>query len=190
MIWWGIMSRVMQCIGLSLALPVGCAIALAGSTVAAENGGTAPVPNLQAAAEQGPVAQALSKARVMNGPVNLAADYYIYVQSASWCGPCKVEMPELVKLYPQMKAANVELILVGQDGTEQAAMAYLQSFGAPFPGVHYQDEALKALPGYTLSRTVPHATLVDKQGRLIAKGHGSLARKWQQIIEDDREEEE
>ena len=177
------MSRMIACLAWGLVAALGAAAAPGAEEIAAAAENAAQVD-----AQEGPVAQALSKARVMNGRANLGADYFIYVQSASWCGPCKVEMPELVKLYPQMQAANVELILVGLDGTEQEALAYLKSFGAPFPGVHYRDEALKSLPGFELSRTVPHATLVDKQGRLIAKGHGSLARKWQQIVEDDQEE--
>ena len=136
-----------------------------------------------------PVAQALSKAQILNGKQpNLAAEYYIYVQSASWCGPCKLEMPHLIEQYPQMKEGNVEVILVDLDNTAEQGKAYLEGFQAPFPGVHMEDPAVKALPGYELARAVPHATIVDAQGRLVAKGHGSLARKWQQITETDRED--
>ena len=136
--------------------------------------------------EKAPVAQALTQAKILHCDVNLNADYYIYIQSAGWCAPCKREMAELVKIYPEMKAQNVELIVVCQDGTEEEAAAYLKSFSSPFPGVHFK--AADALPGFTLSRTVPHATVVNKQGEVIAKGHGSLARKWLQIITADQED--
>ena len=177
------MSYTMQKIMCACILAAGCATALAGSAAAAD--ATAAMEP-QASAALSPVARALSGVSVMNGEANMQADYYIYVQSASWCGPCKLEMPVLVKLYPEMKAANVELILVGLDGTEPEALKYLQSFSAPFPGVHFK--AADALPGFTLSRTVPHATVVNKQGEVIAKGHGSLARKWLQIITADQED--
>ena len=142
-----------------------------------------------AARNDSPVAQSLGTFHsMMNAEFDPAADYYIYVQSASWCGPCKAEMPELIAAYPEMKAAHVELILIGLDGSEQEALGYLQSFKAPFPGVHYKDSALSNLPGFAISRTVPHATIVDRQGKVIAKGHGSLALKWKQITDADRAE--
>lgn len=167
-----------------------CAVLAACAVAVAACGPSGESPSAPSAKQLslGLVAQALSAANVMNAEANLAADYYIYVQSASWCGPCKAEMPELVKIYPQMKAANVELILMGLDGTPAEAKAYLDSYHAPFPGVHFEDPAASSLPGFALSRTVPHATIVDKDGKVIAKGHGSLARKWQQITEDDRAE--
>ena len=164
------------------ALAAVCAAMLAGSAAVADDADEG------AAAAQSPVAQALSATQVMNGAVNPQAEYYIYVQSASWCGPCKKEMPELVKIYPQMQAGHVELILVGLDGTRAEAEAYLQSYSAPFPGVHYKDDALQKLPGFELARAVPHATVVHKSGRVVAKGHGSLALKWRQIVEDDQED--
>lgn len=181
------MSKSKQCVLWGWLIAAGCVATVAGSAMA-----TAAEDDAQqesaATTALSPVAQALSKARIMNGSVNLGADYFIYVQSASWCGPCKREMPELVKIYPEMKAGNVELILVGLDGTEQGALDYLQSYAAPFPGVHFKDEALQQLPGFELARAVPQATVVDKQGRVVAKGHGSLARKWQQIVMDDQED--
>lgn len=150
--------------------------------------GQTSAPSAPQVAAESPVAQAIAAANVVNAKPNLNADYYIYVQSASWCGPCKKEMPELVKIYPQMQAANVELILVDMDDSAQSALAFLQSFHAAFPGIHYQDPAMKNLPGYAEARAVPHATIVDAKGRLVAKGHGLLALQWQRIIEDDKED--
>lgn len=138
--------------------------------------------------EKAPVAQALTQAKILHCDVNLNADYYIYIQSAGWCAPCKREMAELVKIYPEMKAQNVELIVVCQDGTEAEAAAYLKSFSSPFPGVHFKDPAVAKLPGFALSRTVPHATIVSRSGVPLAGGHGSLARKWRQIIAYDGDE--
>lgn len=162
----------------SLALP---ALLSAGFVVASAQAS-------ESTAALSPVAQAIFATQVLNAQPDLQADYYIYVQSASWCGPCKKEMPELVKIYPQMKAARVELILIDMDDTPETGLSFLQNYQAPFPGIHYKDPAIKQLPGFSAASAVPHATIVDAKGRLIAKGHGSLALQWQRIIEDDKED--
>lgn len=162
-------------------------VAMAGSAAPAEEG-PGGAPEAQVATPQSAVAQALSQVRRMNAEVNLGAEYFIYVQSASWCGPCNREMPDLVKCYPEMKAANVELILVGRDETWEEAEAFLKRYGAAFPGVHYKDEALLKLPGFELSRGVPQATVVHKSGRVVLDNHGSYAFKWRRIVEDDQQD--
>jgi thiol-disulfide isomerase/thioredoxin len=42
---------------------------------------------------------------------------------ATWCGPCRVEIPELISLYNEFKARDVELIgVTNEDPVEDAAL--------------------------------------------------------------------
>ena len=68
------------------------------------------------------VGKAAGKLKSFNGKANKKALVYVYLQSASWCGPCNKEMPEVVKIYNEMKKdGRAELILVGHDQTEDGA---------------------------------------------------------------------
>lgn len=130
------------------------------------------------------VAKVLQDLDTFNAKPNLKAKYYVYLQSASWCGPCKAEMPDIVKAYPNMKKKKVEIILIGADRTKEDAILYLDSFKAAFPGVHYKSPGVKDLPGFTPAPGIPHATFVDDKGRVLGEGHGSIIMNWEQIIKN------
>ena len=106
------------------------------------------------------------------------AKYYIYLHSASWCGPCKALMPEIVKEYKKMQKKNVEIILIGHDQTPEAAKDYLEHYGAEFPGVLSSSADAKKLPGITAPNGIPAATIVDAKGNVLYSGHGKGALEW------------
>ena len=69
------------------------------ATLHADEATAAPAP-----AETAPAVTAyLNSAAFLTGQPMADAQYYIYIYSASWCGPCKALMPEIVKEYKKMK---------------------------------------------------------------------------------------
>ena len=136
----------------------------------------------------GAVAKAFGKLKCFNGKPNSKADYYIYLESASWCGPCNQEMPKIVAAYKEMKKdGRVELVLVGHDSTVDAAKGFLKKYNAKFPGVLASDKGAKDLPGFQRADGIPHARIVDKDGKVIADGHGSLVESWKSRIPQTEE---
>lgn len=129
-----------------------------------------------------PVAAAIAAMDPFNSVPEFKAKYYIYLESASWCGPCCKEMPKIVELYPAMKKKKVEILLVGADRSPEAAEAYLQKFKAEFPGVWGGDPLVKDLPGYKRSNFVPACTIVDDKGKVITSGNASLIERWEEIL--------
>ena len=129
-----------------------------------------------------PVAKAIAAMEPFNAEPDYKAKYYIYLESASWCGPCCNEMPKIVEAYAAMKKKKVEILLVGADRSAEAAERYLKKFNAEFPGVWGDDERVKSLPGYTRSRFLPSATFVDDKGKVIATGGGALVEKWEDVL--------
>ena len=135
-----------------------------------------------AAEETASVGAALEKLETFNAEANLEADYYVYLESASWCGPCRREMPGIVKAYKEMQKAGIEILLIGADRSPEAAQKYLEDFGAAFPGVHRKDKGVTELPGYTPASGIPAATFVTADGEVLKSGHGSIIMDWKKII--------
>ena len=129
-----------------------------------------------------PVAKAIAAMEPFHAEPDYKAKYYIYLESASWCGPCCREMPKIVEAYPAMKKKKVEILLVGADRSPEAAEKYLEKFKAEFPGVWGNDKRVKDLPGYKRSSFVPAATFVDEKGNVIASGSGTLVEKWEEVL--------
>lgn len=129
-----------------------------------------------------PVAEALSNIELMGGKPLKGAKYYVYLHSASWCGPCKALMPQIVKEYKKMQKKKIEVILIGHDKTPEAAKAYLEHYKADFPCILYTDPAVNSLPGYTANFAgIPHATIVDAEGNQLMDGHGKVTLEWKTV---------
>ncbi len=112
------------------------------------------------------------------------ARFYIYLCSASWCGPCRAAMPGIVKAYANIKKAGGELVLLCYDSTERAGNAYVKKYGMKFPAImtNWNDAGKLNLPGFSAPRGIPHAIFVKPDGSVIHKGHGSDISRWEEIV--------
>ena len=141
-----------------------------------------------------PVGKAVGKLKTFNGKPNKKAQVYIYLQSASWCGPCNQEMPEVAEAYREMeKDGRAEIILIGHDQTEDGAKKFLKKYKAKFPGILVGGKGVNTLPGFQMAQGIPNAIMVDAEGNVLASGFpSSVIPQWKQAVEslNPAEEEE
>ncbi len=134
-----------------------------------------------AAAEEGAEADDDKKKKDVLSP-SKKAKFYIYLSSASWCGPCKALMPKVAAQYKAMQKKKVEVILISCDRTIEEGRQYLQHYKADFCGVMAGEAADKELPGYKAASSIPYAIVVDKKGKVITAGNGaSIFADWKNI---------
>ncbi|KAA3599128.1 MAG: TlpA family protein disulfide reductase [Calditrichaeota bacterium] len=90
---------------------------------------------------------------------------------ASWCSPCRKEMPFLVELHEKFKDKNFEIIAINIDQKESKAKSFLKKLETKpsFPMIWDKDS--KIPPKYELE-TMPTTYLIGKNGniRFIHKG--------------------
>ncbi len=82
---------------------------------------------------------------------------------ATWCGPCKIEMPHLVRLYEKYRASGFQLLGVNIDDDPRNAVASAAKLGITFPVLLDADKRVAKL--YDLS-TMPTTLLIDRDGTL------------------------
>jgi len=89
---------------------------------------------------------------------------------ATWCGPCKVEMPNSKELMKKMKGKDVAFVYLCLDSEEKlwkASLAELQ-----LTGQHYfltKEQSTDIRKVFEVN-SIPHYFLINKQGTIIEKG--------------------
>ena len=111
------------------------------------------------------------------------ADYYIFIASASWCGPCRALMPQIVHEYKQhiSQDKSVSLVLLCYDRDDAAAKKYIGHYNCDMPGV-MGHQAYK-LPNCPTISFIPSAFILKADGELVASGRGSLVLDWKKLIQ-------
>ncbi|MBQ8798277.1 MAG: redoxin domain-containing protein [Lachnospiraceae bacterium] len=93
---------------------------------------------------------------------------------ASWCGPCKMEMPAFEEMYKEY-GENVQFIMVnltdGARETEEIATTFLDANGYTFP-VYFDKDTDAALTYQVYG--IPVTYFINAKGHLIAQGSSAL----------------
>lgn len=82
---------------------------------------------------------------------------------ASWCGPCKVEMPHLNKLYDKYRSAGFTMLGVNVDEDPRTASGAAAKLAVRFPVLFDADKQVSRL--YDL-QSMPATVLIDRDGRV------------------------
>ncbi len=93
---------------------------------------------------------------------------------ATWCGPCRVEMPAMEALYRAMPRKDFEILAVSTDAQGVAVTRpFRESLGLSFPILHDSDFRIGVTYG---ARTLPMSFLVNRDGVITHRIFG--ARDW------------
>lgn len=93
---------------------------------------------------------------------------------ATWCGPCRVEMPAMEQLYRTLPRREFEILAVSTDPQGAAVTRPFQrEMGFTFPILHDSEYRVGLTYG---ARTIPITFMVDRRGIVRQKIFG--ARDW------------
>jgi cytochrome c biogenesis protein CcmG/thiol:disulfide interchange protein DsbE len=90
---------------------------------------------------------------------------------ASWCGPCRSEMPEFQAAYERYRDQGFTILAVNQGEAEATATAFAQRLGLTFPIV--LDHRGEASDLYGV-RALPTSFFVDREGIVRAVVVGAM----------------
>ncbi len=108
---------------------------------------------------------------------------------ATWCHPCRDEIPELQALHEKYSAQGLELVgvSVDTDGSDEAIRAFMNDFRMTYPIWRDPDERVST---QFLVVGVPATFLIDRQGVLrwrktgpIQPGDATLRQALEQALE-------
>ena len=93
---------------------------------------------------------------------------------ASWCGPCKMEMPDFDEKYKEL-GEEINFVMVnmtdGAQETAEKAKAFVEESGYSFPV--YYDTDMDAAMTYGVS-SIPSTFFIDAEGHAVAWAQGMI----------------
>lgn len=93
---------------------------------------------------------------------------------ATWCGPCRKEIPGMMEVYKQYKDKGLEIVGVSldEDGWNDVN-PYLQKTPITYPIV-IGDQTLAA--AYQMGNAIPVTYIIDKKGNIAKKHVGYMSK--------------
>jgi len=107
---------------------------------------------------------------------------------ASWCGPCKEEIPQLKEIYNTYNnsrfkdAEGLEIISVSLDRDEAQWKSAIDYFELRWPG-HILDADGKISSQYRVN-SIPHVYLINGKGEVIENGVDLRGEKLTELIKN------
>jgi len=99
---------------------------------------------------------------------------------ATWCRPCRMTIPHLIKLYQQYKDKNVLVVGISLDGGDPATVSkFVDEFKIPYPILLGDAETVAKYGNFP---AIPVSFLIDQKGEIVERHSGFRPR---QIYETD-----
>ena len=97
------------------------------------------------------------------------AKVYLCFFSASWCPPCRAEMPRIAKTYVETLKddPDIELIHFSRDQNDEKALAWAKENDVRFPVVSFEG----GNPLDLHCNGIPHLFIIKANGVLLEEGH-------------------
>ncbi|MFQ5355334.1 MAG: peroxiredoxin family protein [Mariprofundaceae bacterium] len=92
---------------------------------------------------------------------------------ATWCPPCRQEMPSMAELYNKFKAKGLRVVAVSVDRDASALAGFVREYNLPFQVLHDKDSKISRTYGVF---RYPESYLIDAKG--VIRRHLIGAIEW------------
>ena len=93
---------------------------------------------------------------------------------ATWCGPCRIEMPEIQASYEAYRDQGLVVLALDQDETAADVRAYFEELGLTFTPL--LDNGSETAKKYGLQGTLPTSVFINPEGEVTAIHRGVMTR--------------
>jgi peroxiredoxin len=95
---------------------------------------------------------------------------------ATWCPPCRAEIPDFVEAYAEQKANGLEIVGISLDSKgKETVAAFVEKYKINYPVVlESRQTTEKIINDYQPGQYIPATIIIDKTGRIRSKEVGAM----------------
>ena len=98
---------------------------------------------------------------------------------ATWCGPCRLEIPDFNELYSKYHSRGFEILGVSISDTKDALLNFLNAYKIDYPVLYgRQNEMQKMLADYGGIYSIPISILLDKNNQILRVYPGAILKQY------------
>ena len=90
---------------------------------------------------------------------------------ATWCGPCRAEMPSMESLYARYRDRGFEILAINSGERAADVITFMNEYGLTFPALLDLDGTVNRSYGI---QAIPTSYLIDREGMIIMRLVGSI----------------
>jgi len=90
---------------------------------------------------------------------------------ATWCGPCRLEMPSMESIYKKFNDKGLEILAVNCSEDKATVSSYMINEGFTFPALLDLDGKVRSAYGV---QSIPTTFLIDRDGMIVLRLVGSI----------------
>lgn len=97
---------------------------------------------------------------------------------ARWCGPCRVEIPELVSAQRRLKPQGVVIVGIGVEDKAETVREFAHAYDMDYPVLLGKGQALDLLRALGNSKAgLPYTLVIDRDGKVLESKLGPMTRE-------------
>ena len=98
---------------------------------------------------------------------------------ATWCGPCRMEIPEFNELYKSYHEKGLEILGISVSDNKKQLKNFTKSFAVDYPLLYGSARAMnKVMKDYGGVYAVPSSFLIGKEGSIIWSYPGAILKNY------------
>lgn len=99
---------------------------------------------------------------------------------ATWCGPCKEELPHVEKtLWQSLREKGLVVLGVDREETEKLVAPFVKKLGLTFPVLADADRSIYARYA---TAYIPRTYLIGRDGKIVYQSVGNTQKEFDQLV--------